>query len=618
MSEQDSQVSRVSFVPSPDRWPLLLHTAINMQSQQLSGILERKLRHAVIPRVPIDFDERYERRIPDSFQPSPEPVAGNLRTLRECLSDDERETHQRLVRESAEGVVTFLNQPIDFGTSRNLDWDHPKLDEYPLLWRLKLQSFEFLKWLTLGFDGPTDAPEADAQIRSWLLSWSEANPIGEEHYLRRSWIPHSVSLRILNLCRYCAWCEHAGVDLPVELYRLLFKNALFLENHVEYDIGGNHLIENAVALTIAGVFFEDHDTTWVERGTSILENAAVEQFLEDGGHFERSPMYHVMVLTRYLTVVHLLERAEIKPPARIRHTAESGVGFLRAIRPPDDRIPLLNDSVYGEEVELPSCLRYASRIGIEADDPNQPHILDASGYYWLGRGKTRMLIDGGPVGPSHLPAHSHNDQLAFLLWIDGRPVITDTGTYEYAPTERRQYSRSVRAHNTVQVNDTEPIDIGGQYLMGRRSKPSVRLIKGERETTFQGTFHKRSISGTAYTHDRRIVARDDAWFVRDKVDSNDPFTSRLHFHPDVSIRKTDNGSCAINVDSTSERLSVTPRRTGAMTLTTSEYYPAFGVSVERETLTFEADDTGQCEFILSVSPQDRSEMDTERSLMEPL
>lgn len=586
-----------------------------MQPQQLSGILDRKLRHAVAPRIPIDFDERYERQIPNSFRPNPEPVAGNLRTLRECLSDDEREIHRHSARESADGLVMFLNQSIDFGTARDLDWDHPKLKEYPLLWRLKLQSFEFLEWLTMGFDGPCTAPEADSRFQDWMLSWSEANPIGEENYLRRSWIPHSVSLRILNLCRYCAWCKHAGVELPVELYRLLFKNALFLANHVEYDIGGNHLIENAAALTMAGVFFEDHGTSWLGRGVSVLEEAAAEQFLEDGGHFERSPMYHVMVLTRYLTVVDLLERAGIEPSTRIRRTAESGVGFLRAIRAPDHRIPLLNDSVYGVEFELTSCLRYANRIGIDANDPDRPDVLDASGYYWLGSGNTRMLVDGGPVGPDHLPAHSHNDQLSFLLWIDGRPVIVDTGTYEYAPTERRQYSRSVQAHNTVQVNDTEPIDIGGQYLMGRRSVPSVRLSRSGRKTTFRGTFHKRSILGTRYIHERRIIARDDSWLVQDDVDADRPFTSRLHFHPDVSIITTDDGSYTVDVDGADECLSVIPRRTGGTVLATSEYYPEFGVSVERETLTLEDDDTGRCEFVLSVQSE-RDKRDTERSLLE--
>lgn len=72
-----------------------------------------------------------------------------------------------------------------------------------------------------------------------------------------------------------------------------------------------------------------------------------------------------------------------------------------------------------------------------------------TGYYWLDTDDGRLLVDGSPVGPSHTPSHSHNDMLSVLVWADGRCVLTDTGVYEYADNERRQYARSVAGHNTV-------------------------------------------------------------------------------------------------------------------------------------------------------------------------
>lgn len=598
-----NHTDQISLPFDLDWWPLMFHTAINMQSQQLSGIVERKVRHAVIPRLPIDFNEQYNQQIPATLRPNPEPIAQNLRVLRASLSVDEQEEFRCLARDASNGVVTFINRSIDFGNSNAIEWNHEKLDNYPIDWRLKLQSFEFLEWLTMGFECPSDASNIDTRFRNWVSSWEKKNPIGEAKYLRRAWIPHSVSLRIINLCRYCSWFENRKYGALKEIYKLIFKNALFLANHVEYDIGGNHLIENAIALIMAGIFFSNHDTGWLEQGVSVLEEEADKQFLEDGGHFERSPMYHVMVLTRYLTAVDLLERMNLEPPLRIRRTAESGVEFLQALRPPDNRIPLLNDSVYGEELSLLTCLRYANQIGIDTRVPESVDTLDASGYYWLGTNRHRMLVDGGAVGPKHLPAHSHNDQLSFLLWVDGEPVITDTGTYEYAPSERRRYSRSVQAHNTVQLDNVEPIDIGGKFLMGQRSTPTARLIKSGQGTTFKGAYHKRSLFGATYTHERQIIGQDRSWLVRDKVDVDESFTTRLHFHPSVTVEQANNDIYMASIEGTSSHLVVTPLVMESISLLTTEYYPEFGVCKERETLVMEGDDARRCEFRLSIQPQ---------------
>lgn len=605
-AEQTSRDGRANPFVDPGNWPLFYYTAKNMKAEQFIGVVERKLRHAVVPRLPLDFDRRYERRIPRTLQAATEPIAANLEILAGCHDDARREEFRTLAEDAADGVFTFLNRSIDLRTGDDIDWQHRQLDEHPLLWRLKLQSFEHLNWLVVGFDASDDVTEIDESFRRWLVSWTENNPIGEERYLRGSWIPHSVSLRVLNWCRYVAWAERRPAsDVPDVLYRQIYKNALFLENHVEWDVGGNHLVENATALVMAGVLFRDHDTGWLRTGVEILSAVADSQFLEDGGHFERSPMYHVMVLTRYLTVVDLLEKTHGELPSAIRQAAQSGTAFLRAIRAPDGRFPLLNDAVYDEVCSASCCLRYAEAIGVERTTPDSPATLDASGYYWLGTGRTRMLVDGGSVGPAHLPAHSHNDQLSFNLWVDRRPVIVDTGTYEYAATSRRQYSRSVAAHNTVQVRNAEPIDIGGKYLMGKRTSPEVDFSETDDKAVFRGTLRKDSTFGDGYVYRRRIEHRDGEWTVRDAV-TETPFTSRLHFHPSVSVR--DVGEDTFVARSREDRIEIsilTP--TAESRVRQSEYYPAFGGIETRPCLELGVEEAPRrVEYVLRPLSSDHS------------
>lgn len=509
-----------------------------MAPRQLAGIAERKLRQVVLPRLPVDFDARYEQMIPTELVARTGPIERNLTTLRRCLSDAERDRCRRSVSEAADGRFTFIGRTIAFG--EEIDWDHEKLDEFPILWRLKLQSFEHLEWLVLG----DEYSSTDAAIRSafepHVLSWAATNFIGEKRYLRRSWIPHSVSLRILNWCRYAAWCEEESSGSVAEgVYEAIYKNALFLENHVEHEIGGNHLVENAIALIMAGVLFDHHDTGWTETGVNILEQAAETQFLADGGHFERSPMYHVMALRRYITAYDLLAGTDLSRET-LQKTAERALGFLAEISKPDGEIPLLNDAVHREQIEAGTCIEYGESCSLERKTVRLDHS-NGSGYQRLPSVAGTMLIDVGDVGPPHLPAHSHNDHLSVLLWINGEQVLADTGVYDYDGNERRQYARSVESHNTAQYADAEPIPIGGSYLMGKRT--SIDVLKRDSHG-IEARYSRDTTVGPRYEHQRRVVTTQSGWKVVDSVrsDGSDEFTIRYHFHSAMDVHETDSSS----------------------------------------------------------------------------
>ena len=61
------------------------------------------------------------------------------------------------------------------------------------------------------------------------------------------------------------------------------------------------------ALIFAGLFFEGPDADrWVGLGLKILSKELNEQILEDGGHFELSPMYHSIILEDLLDIINIL------------------------------------------------------------------------------------------------------------------------------------------------------------------------------------------------------------------------------------------------------------------------------------------------------------------------
>lgn len=578
-----SDTSRLSLLGDAENWSLLYHTLSRMERRQLTGVVQRLARQRLLPALPVDFDARYERQIPDTLTVDTEPISTNNATLRACLSAADRDQYRRRAAQARTGSLSFLNTQVDVTDAGTVDWFPDAAETLPGLWALKFHGFEFLRWPILG--QAEDAPAFDQFIRDW--DDSTATGIGEENYLRRAWTPHAVSLRILNWCRYYAWrAPTADAAFLRRLRGLIYKNANFLSRHVEHDIGGNHLIENAIALLMAGVFFEDADD-WLQSGLTLLE-AESEQFLPDGGHFERSPMYHTLTLTRYLTALDVLQASDHTPPETLAQTARRACAFLAALRPPDGDLPLLNDAVLGEALPLERCLAYARTVDcISGSDGASRDALPTSGYYWLGNGDDRLLVDGGPFGPPHLPAHSHNDCLAVCLWVDGDRLICDTGTYEYAPTARRQRSRSVRSHSTVQVGRTEPVEIGGQYLAGRRIDPTVRYVSTDSLTMFDGSYQRQGSRSTAYTHRRRVYSDGERWLLQDRVEGagERPVRSRLHLHPTVDV-EAEGQRLALTVDGET-RVFLVPLGVADSTMTTTPYFPEFGREEERTTICFD-------------------------------
>ena len=70
---------------------------------------------------------------------------------------------------------------------------------------------------------------------------------------------------------------------------------------------GNHLLANAKALIFSGLYFKGEEARkWLQLGVKIIDEELDEQILQDGGHFERSTMYHTVILEDFLDLINIL------------------------------------------------------------------------------------------------------------------------------------------------------------------------------------------------------------------------------------------------------------------------------------------------------------------------
>ncbi len=426
------------------------------------------------------------------------------------LSDD-REAVRR-AREVLAGRFTFLGETRVCRHWATGDASH--------LWRFHLHYFDYARDLAVlaAHDVRDRAYEG---FRNLAGSWIDAHRrLGGD-----AWHPYTVSLRIVN------WCE-AAVVFRGELERdtafaRTFHDSLatqteFLSRHIEDDVRGNHIIENARALVRASFFFEgDEPQRWLRRGMAILRREIPEQVLNDGGHFERAPGYHLRVM-KVLDDVATLLRSNGEGASELDDAVRRMADFLAAILPANGRLPLFKDTV----------LAPAPLPGGHA----QPSRWLASSGYTVIRDDDRgdhLIADFGRVCPDYLPAHAHADMFSFELTIGGNPVVVDSGVFEYAEGGWRNWFRSTPAHNTVAIDGRDQSEMWSSFRVGRRARVKDVVWRSSPElTSIEGRHH-----GYAPVIHRRVIAvlpEPRLWIVIDRLSgaAGRVATSYLHLHPD--------------------------------------------------------------------------------------
>jgi uncharacterized heparinase superfamily protein len=249
----------------------------------------------------------------------------------------------------------------------------------------------------------------------------------------------------------------------------LYSQTLWLEGNIERHLLANHLFKNAKALLFAGLLFEGPDAgRWRGKGLDLLRRELPEQVLPDGGHFERSPMYHSMILEDCLDLLNLCRGsglAELDGFAGVLARAcRRMTGFLLGMCHPDGQIALFNDAAFGIEASPQELSGYYE--GVTADASLTPSgrswSFPYTGYFVMApREGDRLIVDCGPVGPDYQPGHSHCDTLSFELSLGGRRVIVDSGCCQYEDGEIRRYNRGNLGHNTVTVDGENQSEVWG-------------------------------------------------------------------------------------------------------------------------------------------------------------
>ena len=562
------------------RWLLYFHTIRNLKPSQIFWRVWRRLPVIAAPAV----------GPPPALRRSDRPFAAFPRKTPSLIGPD---------------AFRFLHR--DGQVRSAADWNDRRSDA---LWLYNLHYFDDL------------CAEGARARRGWhealIARWIAENPVHQG----AGWDAYPLSLRVVNWIKWLAGEDGArelrlalapaatargtvhalipqpaargsvaGWSLSEQAIHSLAVQARYLAPRVEWHLLNNHVLANAKALVFASCFFAGAEAeAWLKKGLAILREQLALQVLADGGHFERSPMYHAIELEDLLDLVNLsCSYPNALPTVDVRmlqETARRMLGWARVMRHPDGGIAFFNDAAFGVASMVAELEYYAARLGIDSPvDTGAPlACLAQSGYVRLKQDPFTVLFDAASVGPCHVPGHAHADTLAFELSCGAQRVLCNSGTSCYGRGETRQWERSTAAHNTVEIDGENSSEVWDGFRVARCAHPvglQVAEDAGLLRVTCAHDGYAR-LRGRPQ-HRRTLELGRDGLIWIDEIFGGSVHTAigRIPLHPSVAAQRIDDTAWRLELPG-GARLRLAVEGAGVrLDAEAGRYSPEFGLTQER-------------------------------------
>ena len=482
---------------------------------------------------------------------------------------------------------------------------------------LELSRLQFLP--ILGKAHVLTGDDSYRQAAKELLSdWIQSNPAP----VGVNWtIPMEAALRALSICfvlNLLSTFGHKEEPWLATVTRSLAQHLHYIEANIEFShlLTSNHYLSDVVGLYCLSVFLDGEGMPARRRKyRQLIEAEMAKQVYEDGGDYEASIGYQVLV-TQLFTTALLLMRGDGSAPItpafverlkrmfQFLNTVASTSGELPHVGDCDDgRTELLLDDLQ-QMIHRPVAERNSLRvsrllglgqrlfgIGVGAGDdaawygltdaarppyseprlnPGLPcpiQVLPKSGIGVLKHGSAELLFFAVPNGIHGKGSHTHNDKLSFVLRIGGQEVLCDSGTGCYTKDmATRNRFRSTAAHNTMMIDGTEQNHIdaspSGLFILGNEAAVSPIQQGQDAHGSFLRASHTGYCSlGVKHTRTIRAVNNEPSFVIEDELDGDGvhdfEFNLQLAANRNAQLAAAENGIVCRIVGDPQVQLAIT-------------------------------------------------------------
>lgn len=460
------------------------------------------------------------------------------------------------------------------------EWDAPTCSQ---LWRYNLQYFDDLNAL-----GATKRVEEHVYLlEKWLAAALPASHIG--------WAPYPLSLRVSN---WTKWLSKNPDRASPAILLSLAQQADVLEQRLEYHLLGNHLLENARALVLVGAYLAGRDADrWLTTGLHILDIELKEQFLDDGGHFELTPMYQATILWGLLDLIELgMNHPHLEFQRRCpswKRLFQRGIYWLEVMTHPDQEIAFFNDAAFGIAPSATVLRERAMRMKMDLPRSFSPHRqaapklthLSSSGYARVDWAEAVLITDMARVGPDYIPGHGHADTLSFEFSLKSNRVFVNSGTSCYGTSSERQRQRSTAAHNTVAVDGKDSSEVWAGFRVARRAYPEGACAIVDENHALLACSHSGYLRLRGRVrHERTWICSTGQLQIQDNLHGKfESGTAYLLVHPDWNVTECNDHSAVLHhPDGLSLSVHV---QGGELRADAGTWHPRFGDTVSTTRLT---------------------------------
>lgn len=384
------------------------------------------------------------------------------------------------------------------------------------LWNYNLQYFDFLH----------DPSMSESEKQSLIEDFSSKLVSGEI-----AAEPYPVSLRLINWILYYSGTGYSSQNFN----RALRLQAGYLEKNLEFHILANHLLENYIALFVSA--YALRDDRLLETATKGLSAELNEQVLNDGGHYECTPMYHSIILSRLLLLFDIVQNNKWTSHdfSFLKNHAVSMLGWLRAFCWRNGQWAAVNDAVKGISPSPDEIFDTARKLALDSGSG----VLADCGYRKMQNEKWEILADVGNIIPSYQPGHAHADTLSFCVNYMNKALLVDTAISTYQSDEKRERERATSAHNTVSVAASNSSEVWGSFRIARRANAKI-LVDKDFELVAEHDGYKKRFG---IVHRRSFALRPDSITITDEMMTGKNISTAashvayLHFDAETNVTK---------------------------------------------------------------------------------
>jgi len=391
-----------------------------------------------------------------------------------------------------------------------------------------------------------------ATLNAWVIDWLKQNP----PFMGLNWsCGQEAALRIMHLA-LAAILLGQHRDPEPSLLALVRIHLDRIAPTIGYAIAqdNNHGSSEAAGLFVGGIW--TGEAILAEMGRHLLEDRSQVLFQADGSSNQYSVTYHRTVLETYCFVelwrriydLPLFSSTLYSRLARashwLRQATDPNTGDAPNIGSNDGSHVLQTAGQPYRDFRPTVQLATALFTGLTAyasdgswDQPLMVHkikkpampapVLQSESF---DDGGYHILRDGQSTAWMRYPRFRYRpaqaDALHVDLWVSGRPVLIDGGSYSYAKPEGVHFS-STSAHNTVVFDQRDQMPKLSRFLYGAwLEAEDVVLARVE---------GGRVVAGAAYTdrhgarHARMVQLSEEQFVITDTLDGSWK-QAMLHWH----------------------------------------------------------------------------------------